>query len=265
MGILDASVFHITEEEFYIYMIQTEEICEQPQKSRFAKVAALAGTALALPLAAHASIISGTPDVTITSDSGSGDQSYTLNVGGTDQFTFTASFTNNNDTVNPILLGGSYIGMAGDIFQPPLVANPLQPPSVVDGSSTFTTLSGSLQSSKKLKKEKMAGPWPTDGSFAYLGVTFDIGGVSKYGWVEVSATTPFDLETPSSDAVLKSASVDPLGSVSTITVEQWAYQDDGSGIVVGDLGSTTVPEPSSLALFALGAAGIAAVRARRKA
>ncbi len=245
-------------------MITAEEICEQPQKSRVAKVAALAGTALALPLAAHATIISGTPDFTIT-DNGGGDQSYTLNVGGTDQFTFTASFANDNDTVNPISMGGSYIGMAGGLFQPANVATPLQPPSVVDGTSTFTTVSGSLQSSKKIEALKMWGPWPTDGSFAYLGVTFDINGASDYGWVEISASTPTAPYAPlPSVSVLKSQSTTPI-LPATITIDQWAYQNNGTGIVVGDLGGNSVPEPSSLALFALGAAGIAAVRARRKA
>ena len=43
----------------------------------------------------------------------------------------------------------------------------------------------------------------------------------------------------------------------------FAYQDDGTGIVLGDTG-IVIPEPSTLGLLALGATGLAALRRRKR-
>lgn len=53
--------------------------------------------------------------------------------------------------------------------------------------------------------------------------------------------------------------VDP--SFDSITLQEWAYQDDGSPIAVGQ-NSSEVPLPSSLLLLATGAAGLAGIRRR---
>ncbi|MCI0460397.1 MAG: PEP-CTERM sorting domain-containing protein [Gemmataceae bacterium] len=80
-------------------------------------------------------------------------------------------------------------------------------------------------------------------SRAFLGVKFDIGGNTFFGWV--------DLE------------VNPSGW--TGTVHGYAYDDMGQPILTGDTGAPQViPEPHSLVLLALGAAGLAAMRARRR-
>ncbi len=44
----------------------------------------------------------------------------------------------------------------------------------------------------------------------------------------------------------------------------WAYEDSGDSIFAGDMGTPIVPEPSSMALFAAGAAGLSAFRKRKK-
>jgi hypothetical protein len=43
----------------------------------------------------------------------------------------------------------------------------------------------------------------------------------------------------------------------------WAFEDDGSGIHVGDTGAQ-VPEPGTLALLAMGVAGLAAISRKKK-
>jgi hypothetical protein len=63
---------------------------------------------------------------------------------------------------------------------------------------------------------------------------------------------------------------DGQGYPDKVTVIDWAYEDSfagelGNPIHAGDTGPTSVPEPSSLALLAAGAAGIAAFRRRRAA
>jgi hypothetical protein len=47
-------------------------------------------------------------------------------------------------------------------------------------------------------------------------------------------------------------------------VEMWYESVANTGIQVGDTGATGVPEPSSAALLALGAAGLAALRRRKR-
>ncbi|HEX4133616.1 MAG TPA: PEP-CTERM sorting domain-containing protein [Bryobacteraceae bacterium] len=56
------------------------------------------------------------------------------------------------------------------------------------------------------------------------------------------------------------------GLVNSLTAIDWAYQTDGSAILAGDTGIPSTPEPSTaaLALLAMGAAGVAALRRRRE-
>ncbi len=76
----------------------------------------------------------------------------------------------------------------------------------------------------------------------YLGVKFDLAGTDLYGWIHID-------------------SVDPKYEL--YHIDGWAYEDDGSSILAGEM-PTVVPEPSSMALFAAGAAGLAAFRKRKK-
>lgn len=88
------------------------------------------------------------------------------------------------------------------------------------------------------------GPWAnvTD---RFLGLRFQIGSNTHYGWVrmDVGATT------------------NPLAIWAT--VKDWAYEDrPGTGLQAGE--TAVIPEPGTLSLLALGAAGLALWR-RRKA
>lgn len=74
----------------------------------------------------------------------------------------------------------------------------------------------------------------------FLALEFDIAGADHFGWARFSV----------------------VGDASGLdaTLHDWAYNDTPRGeIVVG-----SAPEPSSLALLALGAAGVGALRARRR-
>ena len=48
------------------------------------------------------------------------------------------------------------------------------------------------------------------------------------------------------------------------TLVDWAYEDNGGPIQVGDTVGQLIPEAHALALFALGAAGVVASRKRKK-
>jgi len=89
------------------------------------------------------------------------------------------------------------------------------------------------------------GNWDYSGSPAYLGLAFDISGSTHYGWAQLAVN--ISNSTPQS---------------SSVTLIDYAYQDQaGIGINAGAT-TETVPEPSTLALFALGAAGVIALRRR---
>ena len=80
-----------------------------------------------------------------------------------------------------------------------------------------------------------------------MGLKFKIGSDMHYGWVQI------DVNRTVTQAVIKA----------------YAYQDipigqPGGTLTAGQTASTAVPEPSGLALLALGAAGIAARRRRKQ-
>jgi hypothetical protein len=74
----------------------------------------------------------------------------------------------------------------------------------------------------------------------YFGFQFDIGGNTHYGWAAVSQQ---------------------LGSAD-LHVGQFAYEDTPDTPI--QIGGAEIPEPSSMALMLLGAAGVATLKLRRK-
>jgi hypothetical protein len=83
------------------------------------------------------------------------------------------------------------------------------------------------------------GDW-APGTRAYLGLQFDDAGTPLYGWADLQ-----------------------MNAYDSATLFAYAFQDDGSPIHVPD--TTSVPEPTTLALLAMGAAGLAALRRRQPA
>ena len=116
------------------------------------------------------------------------------------------------------------------------------------------------------------GPWPANpNDFAYLGVEFFIGTDSHYGWVHLSACTPDDSTDCSSSSESTTLADLAAADPSTIVIDGYAYETAaGKGICAGQTtegpcnNGSAVPEPSLLSLLAVGAAGLAAFRARRK-
>ena len=90
------------------------------------------------------------------------------------------------------------------------------------------------------------GSWPDSGTPYYLGVSFTRGGQTYYGWAEVATY----VTTGSAEVVLYG----------------YAFNDvAGASILAGEM-TNPVPEPKpTMALLALGAVGVMALRRRRNA
>jgi len=79
------------------------------------------------------------------------------------------------------------------------------------------------------------GQWNARGT-DYLGLTFDIGSQTDYGWAQITINPDY-----------------------TVTLDGVAYDDSGNPILAGE-----APEPNSLLLMALGATGLAAYRRKHR-
>jgi hypothetical protein len=105
------------------------------------------------------------------------------------------------------------------------------PGEVGDTTNTTATLTGFFEAPK--------GYW-SNGQQAFIGLKFDNSGTPNYGWADITVNSP-----------------------ASITLHGFAYDNTGSLLAAGDV--NPVPEPSQIALFAIGATGIAAYRRRKQA
>ncbi len=82
----------------------------------------------------------------------------------------------------------------------------------------------------------------------YIGLSFDVEGTKYYGWMDIT--------------------LDAFSPSDTIVVNRYAVEStSNTPIIIGNTGagggSSAVPEPGTLALLALGATGLAALRRRQ--
>ncbi|MBN9660297.1 MAG: PEP-CTERM sorting domain-containing protein [Acidobacteria bacterium] len=89
----------------------------------------------------------------------------------------------------------------------------------------------------------------------YMGLTFDISGVAHYGWARLEV---YGTGTPEVNGLLAQGQLN-------VRVMEYAYETNSRATIAAGQTTSTVPEPSSLAMFALGAAGLAAMRRRKAA
>ncbi len=186
---------------------------------------ALAGGALLAAPAAHATIVYSGPLDTVADAGQNIDVSFNPLASGVTNFTIEVSTTQIDVT-----------GILSSVFFDigPLAAG--TPITVADVTSNPL-----LVLVNKLNFATHVGPWVGVSDPAYLAVKFSVSSQQYLGWVELQLNE----STPSA------------------TLLGYAYNDQPlASITVGDTGT---PEPGSLTLFALGAAGLLALRRRRAA
>lgn len=199
---------------------------------------ALAGTAFGVPAAEAAPIYFDAPDTIYRADATTPEVNVLFDIDG-----------DSVDDYSLDLFGGT------DAYA---YWNILGSNQVVTSGSDVDALTGGVVvgpgqnygSGGKLAKAKASGStggqWPSNlVDPRFVGLQFLIGGQTHYGWARVGVD------------------VDGPAGVAQGVVYDWAY-DDTPGAAITTPGTASVPEPSSLALFALGAAGVAALKRRRR-
>jgi hypothetical protein len=237
--------------------------------------------ALASPAEAD-SIVYTTPNQLL---SGAGSLSFSL---GSDTFTFTNSpFRRSQSVINTftltqsgslrplkIVLGsnfGSTLKVAAAGPGARVLATPLSSGAFVNRlGNIFTTqhFMGTYIASMKdvvsYNGPRFSGPWGNTSSF--LGLQFDLNGQTAYGWAEVGVAGiagSGDGDTPPSIGVeLFGVAYNSCAGADIVTGETSNNVDPSHCQVFVPLVPTPTPEPSTLGLLAVGAAGLALWRKR---
>jgi hypothetical protein len=208
-------------------------------ESKLARYALAGSAVLAAPAAANASIIynTGSPAGLPANITTGATTSLNVSLDGTiTDFTLAVN-TNPQASVS----GPGTTSFVVDIDGP----EALTLGTLINGSSVL----GSTGNLFSISGPTKSGNWQSTDTpvQAYLGVAFDISGSTHYGWAQLTVDANFGFPSNAS-----------------ITLIDYAYESQaGVGIEAGATASA-VPEPSTLGLFALGAAGVMALRRKRQ-
>jgi PEP-CTERM motif len=220
---------------------------------------AMAGTAIGVPAAKAAPIYVDVADVTYLATTANPlvQVPFDINADGVPDFGLAlAALSGTMPPANAPYkeASASWISMSGnavaiDVFSYPMALHPGT--DAVGGFLTYGTgsqlLSLSLKSSLSTR-----GNWPNDLTDPrYIGLRFMSGTDTHYGWARVGVAD--DVSSPAAPSA--AAIVYGFGYEST----------PGYAIIVGagETNDAAIPEPSSFALLALGATGIAVLKRRR--
>jgi len=220
---------------------------------KLAKCALLSGASAALPVTAHATTIdSGPLNITISGTPYGADQylTYDVNNDGVPDLEF--DIHGGYEAVDPVKgpdrgpatsvegLNGAAIAENTSLG---LFAQDIAPGADVNSALTYVP-SGNY----KLLGNNIGTAFPIDGTTpGYFGFEFMVNGQEDYGYVEV--TNSITTITNGDGSTISPAS---------LTIERVVYDDSGSQVPV------PAPEPASLALFAVGAAGVSVFRRRQR-
>lgn len=190
----------------------------------------LAGAAVLAAPAAKADTITYVPNVDVTVSQSSVPNTYTF-------LDITLSADNNNG--NEVYASGASGAMVLDSYY--FTAADLAFGNIIDPAASGWATGGKLTT--YYADNSTGGDWPNNGGTGYLAFYFVGTDGPQAGWAEISTTAN--------------------ASTSSFELLSYAYENDANTPITAGETSTT-PEPSTMALVALGAAGLVALRRRRK-
>ena len=194
------------------------------------------------------------------------DYDWNIDGDGDVEFQFEANLTNTAATsnfqinVSPIGPGAEFVlstgGNVANLANLGTVLKSGLPTGYTWGASAGQTLASGFRNSISSDDDLFGF---TSGDDGYIGFRFTDGADLHYGWARITKTL-VEINPP-----MNVVDDFGFGVTATLTIHEWAYEDDPGllGIYLGD-SVTSVPEPSSLALAALGVAGVTSWRKRRK-